>query len=119
MAVEIKVNRKIQNIARLCHEANRSIQIFLGEKPNPHWDELDVELKNSTYAGVLYALDGLTPEQLHERWRIHKAEDGWVFGPTKDFERKTHPCMVPYNALPVEQRLKDQVFATIVRTYRR
>jgi len=44
-----------------------------------------------------------------------KRDDGWVYGEVKDPERKTHPCMVPYDDLPIEQRAKDTLFGATVR----
>ena len=32
----------------------------------------------------------------------------------KDAERKEHPCCVPYDALPVEQKTKDYLFRAVV-----
>lgn len=43
-----------------------------------------------------------------------KIKDGWVYGDVKDPELKTHPCLVPYNELPVEQKTKDTLFINIV-----
>lgn len=40
-------------------------------------------------------------------WVSYKAADGWRYGPFKDPVAKTHPCMVPYDKLPPEQRVKD------------
>lgn len=41
---------------------------------------------------------------------ILEGADGWKYGPNKDFERKEHPCLVPYNELPEIQQRKDAVF---------
>lgn len=35
-------------------------------------------------------------------------------GPVKDAEKKEHPCIVPYDQLPLDQRMKDYIFAGIV-----
>ena len=35
---------------------------------------------------------------------------------TKDAEKKTHPCIVPYSDLPVVQRAKDYLFREVVHT---
>lgn len=43
-----------------------------------------------------------------------KANDGWVYGPVKDPEAKTHPCMVPFDELPYVQRKKDAIFRAMV-----
>ena len=51
-----------------------------------------------------------TPEQQHNNWVHFKRADGWRYGQTKDFERKEHPCLVPYSELPEIQQRKDTVF---------
>ena len=40
---------------------------------------------------------------------------GWVYGEHKDEQRKTHPCIVPYDELPAAQRAKDALFLANVR----
>lgn len=115
----INVNKKIQNIARLCHEVNRVLQIDLVEEVNPPWDELSEDLKDSTYIGVLAALDGSTPEDLHASWCDERMEQGWTYGWPLNREKKIHPNLVPYKDLPMAQQLKDTVFLAIVSNYRR
>jgi hypothetical protein len=44
----------------------------------------------------------------------HKEKYGWVYGEVKDAEKKTHPCMVPYEKLPIEQRVKDYLFKAVI-----
>ena len=55
-----------------------------------------------------------TPEQSHESWLEQKIADGWVYGAVKDPDAKTHPCCVPYEELPVEQKAKDYLFRAVV-----
>jgi hypothetical protein len=43
-----------------------------------------------------------------------KIKDGWVYGETKDAEKKTHPCLVPFHELPEFQQKKDKLFCAIV-----
>lgn len=62
------------------------------------------------------ALDGATPEQLHDAWCEFQKADGWVLGETKDVVAKTHPCLVQYDQLPAEQRNKDQFFIAVVES---
>lgn len=115
----INVNKKVQNIARLCHEANRVLQISLSEEVNPKWDELSDDLKDSTYIGVLNALDGSTPEKMHESWVIERRSQGWTYGHPLDRVKKIHPNLIPYDELSLDQKLKDTMFLAIVSNYQR
>jgi hypothetical protein len=58
-----------------------------------------------------------TAEENHNAWMTYRRSEGWVYGPIKDPDLKTHPCMVPYMALPPFQKSKDMVFHAIVRTF--
>jgi hypothetical protein len=60
--------------------------------------------------GVEAVLRGALPEELHTLWMEEKTHNGWVYGETKDPEKKTHPCMLPYTELPEAQRVKDMLF---------
>ena len=108
----------IESIARVCHEANRGYCQTLGDLSQPPWDEAPQWLRDSALAGVTFALANpeATPQQMHESWLMEKLRDGWRFGPTKDAEKKTHPCAVSYYALPPAQQMKDRIFKVIVET---
>jgi hypothetical protein len=102
-------------IARVCHEANRALQVETGDPAvSPPWDEVPEWQRTSAVEGVQAALGGATPEQLHESWCAAKERDGWTHGEVKDAAARTHPCLVPYEELPAEQRAKDHLFAAVV-----
>ena len=108
----------IEKIAHVCHEANRALQITAGEADvSPHFMEAPEWQVQSAYEGVQAALDGQTPEQLHESWSATKIREGWVWGEVKDPAAKTHPCLVPYSELPESQRIKDYVFQAVVGAF--
>ena len=70
-------------------------------------------------AGVLFHLENeVTPEQSHVSWMREKTDNGWVYGEVKDPENKTHPCIVDYDKLPQEQRVKDHLFKAIVDSFK-
>jgi len=107
---------KTEDIARVCHEANRALQAIQGDPtPSPAWNDAPDWQTNSAVEGVVKAIDGQGPEQLHESWCDFKRNDGWMFGDVKDVDAKTHPCLVPYADLPDDQKIKDHVFGAIVR----
>jgi hypothetical protein len=105
----------VDDIARVCHEANRAWQIASGDPvPSPAWDDAPEHQRLASLDGVVSALEGATPEQLHESWAERLRKDGWTHGDTKDADAKTHPCLVPYAELPEDQRRKDALFHAIV-----
>lgn len=121
MIVTIDSVNFIEATARMCHEMNRFVQLTNpSEEANKPWDHYDDDFKEITREGVRNALSGgKTPEQQHEAWLKAKAADGWVYGPYKDFEKKTHPCMVRYDDLDVVDQMKDQMFLTVVKEMKR
>jgi hypothetical protein len=107
----------VKDIARVCHEANRALQIAQNDPaPSPEWDSAPDWQKESAVEGVKHAISGATPEELHESWCSSKYQDGWVRGHVKDAKLKTHPCLVPYSELPEDQRIKDSLFQAVVNT---
>lgn len=103
-------------IARIAHEVNRAYCLALGDLSQLPWDEAPEWERASVLAGVMFHLSKpwKGPESSHEAWMAHKLAEGWQYGPTKDVEAKTHPCLVPFAALPVAQQAKDFLFRAIV-----
>lgn len=97
------------------HMANRAYCIGIGDMSQPTWDDAPEWQRKSAIEGVHKALNGATPEQLHESWSQSKLNDGWRYGERKDPELKTHPCLVPYSELPQAQRLKDSIYSETVK----
>lgn len=59
----------------------------------------------------------LSPSTSHELWLEEKRIAGWKFGPKKDEGKKEHPCFMPYAELPIDQQMKDYLFAGIVKSF--
>lgn len=104
-------------IAKVCHEANRALTSIIKDVPvQPPWEEEDHGIRNSCINGVGFCLDNpdAPPSASHENWLKQKLADGWVHGPEKSIEKKTHPAMVPYEQLSEAVRRKDALFKAIV-----
>jgi hypothetical protein len=109
-------NLKIFAIAMICHEANRAYCRTLNDLTQPQWDDAPDWQRASAIKGVEFCLANpdAPPSANHESWFAQKVADGWIYGEVKDPEAKTHPCMVSYDQLPVEQRRKDALFKSVV-----
>jgi len=111
-------NEIIRAAARVAHEVNRAYCQVLGDDTQPSWDDADDWLRDSALIGVAAAISDreITPAAIHEQWKRKKLADGWVWGETKDPERKLHPCLVEsYADLPPSTRAKDVLFLASAR----
>lgn len=103
-------------IAKVAHDANRAYCQTIGDDSQPAWEDAPQWQQDSARRGVEFCLANpdAPPSANHDSWLKVKEADGWVYGETKDPEAKTHPCMVPYERLPVNQQKKDALFKAIV-----
>lgn len=105
--------------AMMAHEANREYCQLLGDDSQVPWDEAPEWQKDSAIAGVsaIHAKPDTSPEASHESWMAQKLEDGWIYGAEKDEDAKEHPCILAYDALPDEQKLKPRSSARSCARY--
>ena len=97
---------KIQLIARIRHLGWICFQIAADQPYNeiPNEDQW-----NSLINGVKYALTNpnASAEENHENWMEMKFSQGWKYEKIKDFEKKTHPDLIPFKDLPKIEQKKD------------
>lgn len=106
-----------EQIAEVCHEANRALTRHVKDVPfQPPWDDAPEEMRTSSVRGVKFALanPNATPSQQHDAWAADKIASGWTWGETKDAEKKTHPALKAYGDLPEDVRRKDALFRAVV-----
>ena len=105
------------DIARVCHEINRAYCIAIGDMSQPTWSDAPDWQKHSAVNGVMAHVKNpkMTPEESHQLWLNEKEAAGWTYAQEKDAVLKTHPCILPYEQLPLEQRVKDHLFSATVR----
>lgn len=105
----------VDDIAAICHEANRALCAAAGDHSQVAWGDAPQWQRDAAVEGVRgHLIHARTPEGSHELWCDQKRREGWTYGPRKDSVARTHPCLVPYDQLPPEQRAKDHLFAGIV-----
>jgi len=107
---------KDEDIAMIVHEANRAYCLAIGDTSQEPWDNAPHEIQDSAVEGVIYRLANpdTTPSELHDNWRKYKELAGWKYGEEKNEFRKTHHCLVDYDDLPEEQKVKDRLFSAII-----
>ena len=44
----------------------------------------------------------------HDVWAQGRIAEGWVYGEEKNSERRTTPCLVPYDELPESEKEYDR-----------
>ena len=47
-------------------------------------------------------------ENVHEVWAQSRIKQGWTYGEERNDVLKTHPCLVPYEELPEEEKAYDR-----------
>lgn len=111
-----KTFMNIEDIAVICHEANRIYCLRIGDNTQQEWANAEQWQRESAINGVKWRLEN--PESpasaQHDAWIADKLTNGWKYGLAKNAETKEHPCMVEYELLPVEQKAKDALFVNIV-----
>ena len=110
---------ELNEIARVCHEVNRAYCEALGDNSQPSWEDAPEWQRSSARMGVdLHTMGDHGPEASPISWMKQKLDEGWKYGLVKDPEKKEHPCIVPFDQLPVDQQAKDFIFRAVVHALR-
>jgi hypothetical protein len=83
---------------------------------DPVWTGLPPWHREAVIDGVRMARAGLSARELHGNWFGYYTRLGWVHGEVKnpDGDPPTHPCLLPWDELPAEMRVKDILFREFV-----
>lgn len=71
-------------------------------KPSPV-DTSRVELSDE-----LLELVERMAKHVHEVWAATRIAQGWTYGPERNDAARKHPCLVPYDQLPEEEKAYDR-----------
>lgn len=47
-------------------------------------------------------------KNVHEIWSQTRISQGWTYGPERNDAEKKHPCLMPYEELPEEEKVYDR-----------
>ena len=116
---------------KLNQEAIRTHELYNSNITNPEWKiewkDLSAFLRYSNISSadfdavrkryIEYYADKISHEKMvdilteleHIRWCRYHYLNNWVLGDTKDQSKRTHPCLIPFSELSMEEIEKDKV----------
>lgn len=66
------------------------------------------DLSGISLAEEITILSESIAKNVHEVWAKARMEEGWTYGEFRDDQLKEHPCLVPYEDLPEEEKAYDR-----------
>ena len=75
------------------------------------WIPQPLDLSGIELTPQLDHLSELLAKNIHDMWAQERIRNGWSYGAFRCDEFKQTPCLVPYEALPEDERLYDQIIA--------
>lgn len=70
--------------------------------PNP------IDTSNVELSPDLMELAEKMAENVHDVWAKTRIDQGWTYGFERNDAEKNHPCLVPYDQLPEEEKVYDR-----------
>jgi hypothetical protein len=111
----------VQEIAQVAHEVNKAYCEAMGDNTQTSWADAPAWQKESAVLGVMFHVENPNagPHASHNSWMKQKIDTGWVYGEVKDADKKEHPCIVPFEDLPMQQQFKDYLFRQVVHSLKK
>ncbi len=50
-------------------------------------------------------------ENTHKVWASERIKEGWIYGEKRDDDKKTHPCLLPYDEIPESEKDYDRTIS--------
>ena len=107
-----------EQVARVTHQLNKAYCEMIGDNTQVDFEDAPEWQTSSAINGVKFHIENPSANDSasHDSWLKEKVEAGWIYGEVKNAESKTHPCIVPFDQLPLEQQIKDKLFRQTVRS---
>ncbi len=113
----------IDIIARVTHEALASYCAAAGLVSDPavqgsNWAQLPEWMRKVLCDATLQIAQNpkMTGKEIHDIWLKDRIKAGWCWAEKLSDEDRTHPFMMPYEKLPLAQRVKDDLMIALVRS---
>ena len=83
-------------------ETNTMLMKTTKYEPSPT-DTTDIKLPEE----LTHLIEQIS-KNVHEVWADTRISQGWTYGAQRNDEKKTHPCLIPYEELPEEEKEYDR-----------
>lgn len=72
------------------------------------YNPVPVDTSDIVLPEELLALIEKIAENVHDVWAVGRMNEGWIYGPVKDVEKKMTPQLVTYDELPDSEKAYDR-----------
>lgn len=106
---ELIVERTKIFLRDLSREIGKAAENMMGDR-----DERDAQDKGGENVDRKELLEDLLElaeqmaERIHDVWMEERIRQGWSYGEKRDDVNKKHPCLIPYEDLPEEEKIHDR-----------
>lgn len=114
----MKVDKEIiEKVARKAHDMWKFFTELVSDEKVPGWELAEDWQRETAISGVKAVISGASsdPKEEHDRWCKEKIGLGWKYGPEKDGNLKTHPCLVDFEDLPICKQGLDPILNWTMR----
>ena len=73
-----------------------------------HYHPKPIDTSDVKLSADLLALTEQIAENTHDVWAVGRLREGWVYGPQRDDQARTTPCLLPYSDLPESEKEYDR-----------
>lgn len=67
-----------------------------------------IDTSNVHLDDEILALSEFLAKNTHDIWAKERISQGWTYGDVRNDEKKEHPCLIPYEALPDSEKIYDR-----------
>ena len=107
MQRKIPLRDRISHVKSSLHiVTNKTSQAM--NKNNYNYTPHPIDTKDVALPKELNALAEDIAKNVHEVWSFGRMKDGWTYGEKRNDTEKKHPCLVPYEELPEEEKEYDR-----------
>ncbi len=74
----------------------------------PNYSPKPIDTSKVEVPSELLDLAEALARNVHENWAVERIKQGWKLGPERNDAKMEHPCLIPYDELPEEEKDYDR-----------